>query len=60
VQSLVLNLLCHLVHVALILFVVLGWTLNPDKLDHTLGLAASGIALLSLAVNVPRWLRWVV
>jgi Protein of Unknown function (DUF2784) len=33
----------------------LRWTLNPDKLDQTVGLGAMGIALLSVAVNVLRW-----
>jgi Protein of Unknown function (DUF2784) len=36
----------------------LGWTLNPDKLDQTVGLGAIGIALLSVVVNVPRWVGW--
>jgi Protein of Unknown function (DUF2784) len=33
----------------------LGWQLNPAKLDKVLGLGAIGIALLSVLVNVPRW-----
>jgi Protein of Unknown function (DUF2784) len=33
----------------------LGWVLNPDKLDQNVGLGAIGIALVSLAVNLPRW-----
>ncbi len=119
---LVLNLLCHIVHLAFILFMVLGWmfaplqaahlglvlgmlgcwfvlgrwlgpgycpitdahwrikaalgpgppqgsyiqyvlaklgyTPNPAKLDQAVGLGAIGIALLSVAGNVPRLLGW--
>ncbi|MGA8514594.1 MAG: DUF2784 family protein [Burkholderiaceae bacterium] len=36
----------------------LGWAVNPAKLDRNVGLAAIGIALLSVAVNVPRLLGW--
>jgi hypothetical protein len=32
----------------------LGWVFNPATLDRNVGLAALGIALLSVAVNVPR------
>jgi hypothetical protein len=36
----------------------LGMPLNPAKLDQTVGIAAIGIALLSVAVNMPRWVGW--
>jgi hypothetical protein len=77
VLYLVLNLLCHVVHSALILFVLLGWmfaplqaahlaivlgmlgwTLNPARLDRSVGVAAVGIALLSAAVNLPHMIGW--
>ena len=32
----------------------LGMALNPAKLDHAVAISALGIALLSLAVNLPR------
>ncbi len=34
----------------------LGWALNPAKLDQTVGIAALGIAALSVVVSVLRWL----
>jgi Protein of Unknown function (DUF2784) len=36
----------------------LGWVMNPDKLDQAVGIAAMGIALLSVLVNVSRWMAW--
>ncbi len=32
----------------------LGWALNPAKLDQAVGIAALGIAALSVVVNMPR------
>jgi Protein of Unknown function (DUF2784) len=36
----------------------LGWNANPVKLDQIVGVIAIGIALLSVAVNVPRLVGW--
>jgi Protein of Unknown function (DUF2784) len=36
----------------------LGLALNPVKLDQTVGIISIGIALLSVAVNVLRWVGW--
>jgi Protein of Unknown function (DUF2784) len=36
----------------------LGWQANPVRLDRTVAICAIGIALLSVAVNVPRLVGW--